>query len=307
MTEKYSVIVPSSGRDISLILTCLNSIKSQSLQAHKIYLVDDSKDQWIRSKDLMPGISLLKTGGEKRGGVARNVGIREAVLELEDSDFIFFLDDDDQWHPKKVQKQLDTVKAYGGNVDVIGSGYSYSIDDYKLLHKIKDVSHSILFDNCGMSPSTIGIKVSALTLIGGFSVGLKAWVGRDFFIKMYIYKLRVLKDTSKLVFQNQSHEHGRVSDQRTVRYETMYEVLKSFNKTLPKETRYMKLMVDQVIAKEKGETSIMLVIRYFPLALSCGVGALSHWAKVLLVEFRRVYSDNLQKLILLPGLRVRKK
>lgn len=286
MIKKYSVIVPSSGRDISLILSCLKSIKSQTIAAHKIYLVDDSKDQWIKAKDILPDIVILKTGGEKRGGVARNIGISEAISELDSDDYIFFLDDDDKWHPKKIQKQLEIVKANNGNVEVIGSGYSCFADKYKLSDKVVDVSKQIIFENCGMSPSTLGIKVAALISMGGFTPGLKAWVGRDFFIKIYLHDFKVLKDMSQLVYQNQSHEYGRVSDQRAVRYKTMYRVLSSYEKELPYKSKYMKMMVDRVILKEEGKSAIFLVARYFPISIICGWRGLYHWVSVFLSELK---------------------
>lgn len=293
MIKKYSVIVPSSGRDVSLIISCLESIKSQTIPAHKIYLVDDSKNQWIQAKDIIPDIVILKTGGGKRGGVARNIGIYEAVVDLDNDDYIFFLDDDDEWHQEKIQKQFESIELNNGNVDVIGSNYSCSPGKYKLSDKIKDVSQDIIYQNCGMSPSTLGIKVKSLILMEGFTPGLKAWVGRDFFIKIYLNNFKVLKQMSQLVYQNQSHEFGRVSDQRAIRYKTMFEVLRSYEKKLPPyKSKYMKMMVDRLILKEKGNTAIFLVTRYFPVAFLCGRRALIHWISVFLFELKSFISKG---------------
>jgi hypothetical protein len=66
----------------------------------------------------------------------------------------------------------------------------------------------------------------------------------------------------------------------------MYRALKSFSEVLPKETRYMPLMDDRVVAKEKGKTSIMLLIKYLPAALLCSFAALRHWAKISVMEIK---------------------
>ena len=97
---------------------------------------------------------------------------------------------------------------------------------------------------------------------------------------------------SQLVYQNQSHEFGRVSDQRAIRYKTMFEVLRSYENKLPYKSKYMKMMVDRIILKEKGNTAIFLVARYFPLAFLCGPRALIHWISVFLFELKSFISKG---------------
>ena len=285
---KYNVIIPSSGRNIQLIKRSIKSALNQTVLPYKIYLVDDSEKQWINYEDLQEyDINLLKSGGCKLGGAARNVGIYQSVKELNDNDFIFFLDDDDEWHPERIEKQIDTIKN-NSIIDVIGCSYARDIKDYIIINKIRDMSGKIIFDNCGMSPSSIGIRVSSIIKMNFFSEGLKAWVGREFFIKIYLNKLTVYKDFSKLVFQNQSHDFGRVSDMRAIRYESMFKILSMYKHHFPLKIKYLKMMVERTIILEKGKSSIFLVIKYFPLALINGINGLRHWIVIVLSDLKRM-------------------
>jgi hypothetical protein len=80
--------------------------------------------------------------------------------------------------------------------------------------RIRDVFKDILFDNCGMSPSTLGINFASVLAIESFNEELKVWHGRDLFIRIYLSKMVVMKNMGAMVFQNQSHQFGRVSDKR---------------------------------------------------------------------------------------------
>jgi len=65
----------------------------------------DSDDPRLSELDLGE-VSVLSTGGRKRGGAARNLGVAHAT-----GDWIAFLDDDDEWEPNKLSVQLAAANS----------------------------------------------------------------------------------------------------------------------------------------------------------------------------------------------------
>ncbi len=106
---KVSVIVPTVGRDT--LRSAINSIARQTHSNLEVIIVDDSKNQSIQ----ITGHELLKTGGSKGPGYARNMGTQVAQGEL-----IAFLDDDDLWKERKIQQQIEDIQE--NNIDVLISG-----------------------------------------------------------------------------------------------------------------------------------------------------------------------------------------
>jgi glycosyltransferase involved in cell wall biosynthesis len=104
---KISVVIPVYNRE-NTIRYCLNSILNQSFLPFEIIVVDDcSSDKSVKIigeyKDNLVRLICL----EKRSGAqaARNKGIKESR-----SDWIAFMDSDDEWTPNKLEKQLEVLK-----------------------------------------------------------------------------------------------------------------------------------------------------------------------------------------------------
>jgi glycosyltransferase involved in cell wall biosynthesis len=116
-TGVVSVIIP--GYKSSYIVETIESALCQTYQNIEIIVVDDGSpnnlgellDEFIRSDK----IRYIYQENQKMAA-ARNNGIRNAKGE-----FIAFLDDDDLWEPKKIEKQLALF-----NSDDIGLVYTYA-------------------------------------------------------------------------------------------------------------------------------------------------------------------------------------
>lgn len=104
--KKVSIIIPTYNRAES-IGTSIQSILDQTWQNYEIIVVDDGSTDNTRQivenyvDDRIRYIYMEKNGGASR---ARNIGI-----ELAESDFIAFLDSDDEWLPEKLQKQMKVM------------------------------------------------------------------------------------------------------------------------------------------------------------------------------------------------------
>lgn len=117
-----SVVVPSYNRS-DLILSALESIRTQTFRPIEIVVVDDGStddtcevvSEWAR-KNVEPGKLRLRLAQQANQGAnaARNLGIREASGEV-----IAFLDSDDRWLPEKLEKQIALLNSE----DEIGGVY----------------------------------------------------------------------------------------------------------------------------------------------------------------------------------------
>jgi glycosyltransferase involved in cell wall biosynthesis len=106
-TASVSVIIPTY-RDGDALRRALDSIASQTLQPRQIIVVDDAtgddRPDKVCAASRIENIELIKLPQNKGPGGARNVGIA-ASTEV----FLAFLDADDEWHPEKLQRQMDVM------------------------------------------------------------------------------------------------------------------------------------------------------------------------------------------------------
>ena len=96
-----TVIIPTLGRPE--LLRALASVHAQSVTPERVLLVDDSPGGADQSLDRL-GVDVVRTTGHCGAAAARNVG-----MSLSDTDFIAFLDDDDEWLPDHL---LNALQAF---------------------------------------------------------------------------------------------------------------------------------------------------------------------------------------------------
>ena len=108
MNEKISVIIPLFNKG-PYILRALNSVLNQTYQDFEVIVVDDGSTdngaEIVRGFD-DPRIRLIRQ--ENRGvSAARNHGVDKAI-----SDFIAFLDADDEWMPGHLKTIIRLMEKY---------------------------------------------------------------------------------------------------------------------------------------------------------------------------------------------------
>ena len=138
---------------------------------------------WSSTEELNCAVKYHEYFPAKGGNYARNTGIH-----LSTGEYIAFLDDDDEWMPEKIAKQLsvmqsdnDTVLVYTGcNIIYVNDGVKYSA-----LPKLQgDLSKLILLDNFVGSTSTVILKKSVLGKSGVFDENLQALQDYDLWIRI---------------------------------------------------------------------------------------------------------------------------
>lgn len=116
-----SVVVPTAGRS-PWLRQAVESVLGQSYTSCEVVVVDDSLDGlvgqgwneecgWAHDER----VRIIQSGGVG-GGAARNAGVLSARGK-----WIAFLDDDDEWMPEKLEKQMEAVSRVSRRFVVMGS------------------------------------------------------------------------------------------------------------------------------------------------------------------------------------------
>ncbi len=133
----YAVVIPSHKRP-DMLEHALNSIYAQTLPPNRVHLVIDEREDREKYAFLQTYDDKLQvtfTGGGYGGAKARNLG-----LDQVDEDYVFFLDDDDEWLPEKIEKQIRVLEHRREAVAVTCDVYKCE-DGQKTLVK-KDVEQT---------------------------------------------------------------------------------------------------------------------------------------------------------------------
>lgn len=101
-----SVVIPTIGRET--LRGAVSSAMDQSAPVHEIIVVADTTEAVDVPDD--DRIKVVHTGGRKGSANSRQQGIEAAT-----GDVIALLDDDDLWHPYKIERQLAEIRTADGD------------------------------------------------------------------------------------------------------------------------------------------------------------------------------------------------
>ena len=195
---KVSVVIPTYDRPIELT-RALKSAANQTYENIEIIVVNDSENDHpvfeIIEKLNDSRIKYYRNERSKGGNGARNTGILKAT-----GNYIAFLDDDDEWFPKKLEKQMASMNVLDNKWGGCYCGYRVMLKENKWkdsLNKIegKFVKELLTGKNSIGAISTLFIKKNVVEKIGLFSEKLRRYQDIYFVISfMRFYKLAFVND-----------------------------------------------------------------------------------------------------------------
>ena len=176
-----SVVIPLYNKKDSVAHT-LECVLNQTYQEFEIVVVDDGSTDG--SAEVVEGFAdeRIRLIRQENGGVsaARNRGIKETR-----SEYVAFLDADDEWKPEHLQTLVGLMEKYP-QCGAYSTNYEFKQGDkvkHTILNKIPfDGEDGVLTNyfevaSCSHPPvwtSAACIKKSLLNEIGGFPVGIKS-------------------------------------------------------------------------------------------------------------------------------------
>ena len=205
MESSISVIIPTYNR-WSLLPRALSSVQNQTHPPIEILIIDDGSDKPVPQaiKDKFPSVKLIR---QKNKGVAsaRNLGIQKAI-----GTWIALLDSDDEWEPKKLEKQMcflqksPELRALHTAERWIRNGNQVTPPSYldKSSHLLeRSLSH------CLICPSSVLLHRSIFDTIGYFDESLTVCEDYDFWLRL------LLTEKIGLIDEKLVNKHGGHDDQ----------------------------------------------------------------------------------------------
>jgi len=202
MDPLISVIIPTFNR-AHLLRRAVKSVLNQTYARFEVIIINDGSSDDTKEVISQFDDERIRYKNQKNKGVsaARNKGIMLARGE-----YIAFLDDDDEWFPRKLERQVHAFARAPKKVGLVYTGFKFKIFDSSmlppnfLLTRNGNVHrHLFSIDSCAI-PSIIMVRKSCFEKCGKFNENLLAGEDRDFGFRLssmfwfkYIPEVLVIK------------------------------------------------------------------------------------------------------------------
>lgn len=237
-----SIVIPTHNRS-NLVTRAVHSALNQSFKDLEVIVVDDA------SKDNTPALIKIIADGDHRvhyirnenpcgGGGARNIGIQNARGR-----YVAFLDDDDEWLPRKLERQIPYADHYSvvgcltikdNKIERLGLNINKERLTCRLLNEInitKITLNDVFYNNGRLSPTVALTKRNYLVEINGFDESLSGAQGRDIFTRLIKAYGEGIMLEAILTIHHQNHGQHRIT-------ESPYH-LKGYWQEFKKHSQYM--------------------------------------------------------------------
>lgn len=210
------VIIPTFNR-APVLTRAIDSVLNQTVKNFTIHVVDDgSTDETASVLKKYSQHPQVKIHVKKNSGVsaARNFGVAHSS-----SEWISFLDSDDEWLATKLEKQCDYVKN-NPSTQFLHSEEQWIRNGVRVNPKKKhskeseDLLHRSL-NFCLISPSTVLMKRDLFLLHGGFDEELVVCEDYDLWIKILI------EQSAGFIPEALIKKYGGHADQLSTKYFAM--------------------------------------------------------------------------------------
>lgn len=161
MSDLVSVVIPVYNAE-KCISDTIASIRSQSYKDWEVIMVDDGSTD--KSLEIMralecENIKVLSNGGGS-AALARNKGVEAATGR-----YIAFLDADDLWAPKKLEKQIEFMSKYDAAFSFTGYEFAdeFGVSVKKVVQVPLTIKYRQALKNTTIFTSTVMFDMSKIT------------------------------------------------------------------------------------------------------------------------------------------------
>lgn len=186
-----SVVIPTYKR-ADMLKNAINSVQSQTYKNIEVIVIDDNDpncEHRLKTKELMKyyenqvNIRYICHSKNLNGSAARNTGIKNSLGE-----YIAFLDDDDEFLPKKIELQVSRLEELGDQWGICYTKFSREKNG-KLFdrgieeregHLNTEILKGTFFISAG---SNMLLRRSVVEEIGGFNESFKRRQDLEFLLR----------------------------------------------------------------------------------------------------------------------------
>lgn len=183
-----SVVVPTYDRPAA-IGRAVESVFAQTYRPLEVLIVDDHSPTPVADliefpEDDAVTVRCLRHGTNRGGNAARNTGIGAATGE-----FVAFLDDDDEWRPPKIERQLAAITEAREDVGVVYTGVRNVGPDGETIATscptvAGDVTTRLLFGNFIGTFSAVLVRRSVIERVGDLDERLPSWQDWEYYVRL---------------------------------------------------------------------------------------------------------------------------
>lgn len=271
-----SVIIPTYNR-ANIVPRAIESVLRQTYDNLELIIVNDASNDSTEEVVRNYGdeqLTYLAHETNRHVSAARNTGIDHASGE-----YVAFLDDDDEWLPEKLKRQINLLEGANNDVGMVYCWMEYRNGETVVRRYRPKLRGDIFKQTIGGQPigacSTLVVRNDVVDEIGGFDESLPRGNDGDF-IRRVAQVCEVKYVDEILVRHYIGHEHGRITDETPDNITNAIKAnkmkLEKFATTLDQDPRL------------KGEIHARLGLRY------CQLGDYSAGVKH---HFRSIQQDPL--------------
>lgn len=164
-----SVVLPTYNRGHT-VTRAIDSVLQQTYDRIELIVVDGASNDDTKEQIQQYGnqVRYVRQMTNRGASAARNVGIKKS-----EGEFIAFIDSDDEWHSKKVEKQVGAFSKLSSDVGVIYTGYYKQTDSGQELGEIPskrgDIFQAQLMKDWVNPTSTVMVRAECFDEVDGFN------------------------------------------------------------------------------------------------------------------------------------------
>ena len=255
-----TAVITTYKRHPDVVERALKSILNQTYKHIETFVIDDSPSSFELRCDVEKMVNQYKYENVTYVAHKENLGAcaaRNTGLSLASGQYIAFLDDDDEWMPKKIEEQLKCFDS--SNVALVYCGRASINEDTNIvteqklsLHKGLVYDHLIL-DNFVGSTSFPLIRVDYIKNIGGFDTLMPA--AQDYDVWLRLAKLYEFNYTSEslVLYHEYSGERITLNYEKKIAaltrlYEKNNDYLKNNRKAMAEKK--LEILMPYVLSKK---------------------------------------------------------
>ena len=204
--EKVSILIPTHNRK-ELLKNAVNSAIMQTYPSIEIIVIDDKSDYDVKIflKEYLDKIKVIKNSENLGSAETCNVGIKKAK-----GDFITILNDDDIFHPKKVEKQIKIMEN-NPEIGLVYCPIGYKYDKliyYQPIKNKKDYWKRLTYSNTiGITPL---LRKECIKECGEYDTSLEYHEDRELWYRIgKKYKFGYVNEPLYIVY---NHDIPRLSN-----------------------------------------------------------------------------------------------
>lgn len=268
ITPLVSVIIPSAHRKPSIVFRAINSVLTQTYKTLEIILVDDNTDTNLsyEIKDAFKNISqvkYIKNIGIHGASAARNLGISYANGEI-----IAFLDDDDEWLPKKIEKQInaltdDVVLVYCNGWRIDNRCNPPLIIPYRSKENFySSVSFNFLLQKNHIGTTTqLLVRKNALEQVDGFDINFPA--RQDYDLCLRLTQIGQAVGVDDFLFCHYLHNDKQITKSSSASLVGYTSILRKYQKELQNEPYALSCILFKIARMQRLQQHMFKAVYYY--------------------------------------------